>query len=294
MVSISDAVCSRPNAPSRSLPMPTCRGVAGNLADVVNVVDQSIECDARAFRSAPPPLPARHDHPRVERRADHGAPLHQGADLIVGELPVVRHERTAIGVARPHRSAECGERLPEARVAEMRCVEDHTEPLHLPQQLPPADADSAISVRAVCVRSRTVVCRSDCTETGIHRLFEVPHRHDGVGALEAQDVADRNRLAGVARTSAGGADRDRRRPAPAPARHARSISRYHASCPCVIAHACSGECQPGSGLSRWTWRAICVATHRPHARAASRQRRPSRVPGPAGRSCRAPGRGSPG
>ena len=42
-----------------------------------------------------------------------------------------------------------------------------------------------------------------------------------------------------------------------------SIARYHASCPCVGAQACSCECQPGSGLSGATYRAICVATHSP-------------------------------
>src|SRR5205809_7377504 len=38
---------------------------------------------------------------------------------------------------------------------------------------------------------------------------------------------------------------------------------YHASCACVCAHACSGECQPGSVLPRATYLAICVATTRP-------------------------------
>jgi hypothetical protein len=42
-----------------------------------------------------------------------------------------------------------------------------------------------------------------------------------------------------------------------------SMVRYHASCPCVWAHACSGECHPGSGLPGSTYRAMSVATHRP-------------------------------
>ena len=42
-----------------------------------------------------------------------------------------------------------------------------------------------------------------------------------------------------------------------------SIARYQASCACVIAQACSGECQPGEGCRRREYRAICVATQRP-------------------------------
>src|SRR5579875_1083464 len=42
-----------------------------------------------------------------------------------------------------------------------------------------------------------------------------------------------------------------------------SMVLYQASCACVCAHACWGECQPGNGLSGVTYRAICVATTRP-------------------------------
>ena len=57
------------------------------------------------------------------------------ADLLVGELPVVRDQRAAVRVARPHRPREHVERLPEALVAEVRRVEDDAEPIHLAQQL---------------------------------------------------------------------------------------------------------------------------------------------------------------
>ena len=53
------------------------------------------------------------------------------ADLIVAELPVVRHERAAVVVAGPDGPAESVERLPEAVVAQVGGVEDDSEPLHL-------------------------------------------------------------------------------------------------------------------------------------------------------------------
>src|ERR1700761_3977943 len=42
-----------------------------------------------------------------------------------------------------------------------------------------------------------------------------------------------------------------------------SMALYQATCPCVCAQACSGECQPGKGLSGATYLPICVATTSP-------------------------------
>ena len=66
----------------------------------------------------------------------------QLADLIVGELAVVRHERAAVGVAGPDRPAKVIERVAEALVAEVGHVEDHAQPLHLAQQLAAARAET--------------------------------------------------------------------------------------------------------------------------------------------------------
>ena len=74
-------------------------------ANAIDVVDDRLKRDAGRFRRALAPRPARHEHPRVERRADDAAAFDQGLDLIVGQLSLMRHDRPAIGMARPDRPA---------------------------------------------------------------------------------------------------------------------------------------------------------------------------------------------
>ena len=45
--------------------------VAGDLADAIDVIDHRIERDARAFRRRLSAHPPGHEHPGVERGADH-------------------------------------------------------------------------------------------------------------------------------------------------------------------------------------------------------------------------------
>ena len=210
MVSISDAVCSRPNAPSRSLPMP--RAVRCRQPGRCGRRDRApVERDARARRRAPRPLPAWHDHPGVERHADHRAAVDERADLIVGELPVVRHERAAIRVARPHRPAERG-RAPPRSSSSQRCVASRITPSRsISRSSSRPRRRYRLGVRAVRVVAGPVVRRAD-RASPLDGPLEVPHRHDRVRALEAQDVADRRVSVGVAAPSARGDARARRRP----------------------------------------------------------------------------------
>ena len=277
MVSISDAVCSRPNAPSRSLPMPTCCGVAGDLADVVDVVDQPIERHARVLRGAPPPLPARHDHPGVERNANHGAPLDQRADLIVGELPVVRHERAAVGVARPHRSAERLAALPRSW-----CRRDASHRgSHRAAPSPAAARGRGRRVRRLrpC-RARTFPDRNAPVRS---RAGRPPPPVRGAASRrwnQRPRGSGRTRPGDAPRCRAstnGGAARDRQRRAPAPARRVspfRDTTRAAlASSPTPVPASASraGGC-PGARAVR----SVSRRTDR-HARAASPRTRPSRV-----------------
>ena len=78
--------------------------VAGELADVVDVVGDGLEADDLARGLAPDP--AGREHPGVEGRADDGAALDQEADLLVAELPAVGDQGPAVVVAGQHRAAE--------------------------------------------------------------------------------------------------------------------------------------------------------------------------------------------
>ena len=63
--------------------MPAVARVAGDLADVIDVVDDRLERHAGGLRRRFAADPAGHHHPGVERRADDRAALDQPLDLIV-------------------------------------------------------------------------------------------------------------------------------------------------------------------------------------------------------------------
>ena len=148
--------------------MPQCLRVAGDLADVIDVVDDPFERHAGALGRRLAAHPAGHDHPRVERRADDGAAVDELADLIVGELPVVVDERAAVRVAGPDVAAEMVERVAKALVAEMRGVEDHPEPFHLAHQLAAARAEVSLRVGALRVDAGPVVAGPDRAQPLAH------------------------------------------------------------------------------------------------------------------------------
>ena len=75
--------------------------VAGDLANVINVVNDSLQLQTDRFRRRFPANPARHHHPGIERRANYRASLDQCLDLFVAELATVRHQRAAVLMARP-------------------------------------------------------------------------------------------------------------------------------------------------------------------------------------------------
>ncbi len=102
---------------------------------MVDVIRHRLQRDAQGLRSAAAPLPSGHQHPGIEHGTDDGVACNQLAKLIVGELPVVRHEGAAVRVAGPDRPVEMIKGLPEAVVAEVGDVEDDAQPLHLPEEL---------------------------------------------------------------------------------------------------------------------------------------------------------------
>ena len=92
-------------------------GVAGDLADAIDVVGHGLETDRFARGLAPDP--AGDEHPGVEGRADDGTALDQQSDLLVAELPAVGDEHPAVVVTGQHRPAEDVERLEEAGIREV-------------------------------------------------------------------------------------------------------------------------------------------------------------------------------
>ena len=179
---------------------PAVAGVAGELADVIDVIDHVFRASRRRLGRRLAAHPAGHEHPRVERRADHGVALDEIADLVVGELAVVRHQRAAILWLAHTGPLKVIQRLPEAVIAEVSDIEDDAEPLHLAQQFAAARVEAAARVGAVRIHARPVVRRADGAQALGVGALQVLKRDDRVGAFEAQDVADRL-VAGLAESA---------------------------------------------------------------------------------------------
>src|SRR2546429_6533300 len=96
---------------------------ARDLANMVDMLDDFLQGQTRALRRRLLAHPAGDQHPGIQRRANHRAALDERLDLLVAELPIVRHERATILVACPHRTGEQIKRFPEAVIAEMCHVE---------------------------------------------------------------------------------------------------------------------------------------------------------------------------
>lgn len=165
-------------------------GVAGELADVVDVFADlfEFELEVLGFGAVVGPVVDHHDG--VEGHADDGAAFDEGADLVVGELAVPIGEGAAIVVAGPDGTAEAGEGVPEAFVAEVGDVEDDVEVFHLFEEFDAAGREVAFVVGAVAVDAGAIVDGTEGDEAIGAGLFEVFGGEDGVGAFEREEVAD--------------------------------------------------------------------------------------------------------
>ena len=166
-------------------------GVAGELTDVIDVIDHVRQRHAGRLRGRHAAFPAGDQHPRVERRADHAAALDHALQLLVAELPVARHKGAAIAMARPDRAAKKIHRLVKRLVAQVGHVEDYAEPLHLAEQIRPRLAKATALVGAGRVGARAVMRRAKRAQPALVCTLEVLQRHDRVRPLEAQDIANR-------------------------------------------------------------------------------------------------------
>ena len=251
MVCTSEGHCSRPKAPSRSDPMPQWRALPGELADVIDVVGDGLERDAGTLGRRRAADPAGDEHPGVERRADDRAARDELPELFVGELALVRHQRPAVRVARPHRPAKMIHGVAEAVVAQVRGVEDHPEALHLARAAPgPRAPRSPVALVPLRVDAGTVMRRADGAQTLRVGALEVRQRHDRVGAFEAQDVADRQVIRLEPAASVRDDGRAPRGPRSARSRRAPPSPGTRRAAPASSPRPAPGECQPGEPVVR--------------------------------------------
>lgn len=117
--------------------------VAGELAHVIDVIDECLEFQVGGLRRGLAANPTWDEHPRVEHGTDDGVSLDEHLKLVIGELAVMRNERAGIGMAGPDGTGEVIERFPEAFVAQVSGVEDDAQAIHLVEQFATALSDAA-------------------------------------------------------------------------------------------------------------------------------------------------------
>ena len=92
---------------------------------MVNLIDNGGQ--EQAFGGCLTDNPAGPQHPRIEGDADDGLTLDEQFDLIVGKLPIARHERAAIIVTGHHRAREPFQRLKKTLIGKVRHIENHAD-----------------------------------------------------------------------------------------------------------------------------------------------------------------------
>lgn len=165
-------------------------GVAGELAVVIDVIDEGDEVEVGGLRGGLAAGPVGHQHPRVEANADDAAAGDEGEELCVGELPLVGDERAGIVVTGPERAAVEVEGLAAAVVAEVGEVEDEAEFAGEAEELETAGGKRAGGAGALGVNAGAVVRGAEGAESVGVGADEVIEGDEGVGAFETAEVAD--------------------------------------------------------------------------------------------------------
>ena len=94
-----------PKAAVQVAPDGDVAAIPRKLADVIDVGDHIRQPDSLGALPMPPPG---HDHPTIHGDADPPIALYDRANLVVGELALVRHQRPAVGMAGDDPAGELG------------------------------------------------------------------------------------------------------------------------------------------------------------------------------------------
>src|SRR5215217_3513170 len=102
--------------------------VTGELADMVNMICDM--CQYNLLIILRPKSPTGTDHPVIKCGADHPVPREDSANLLVIELALVRHQRTAIIMAGEHNAMKPVHCLPKCLIGEMGQIKDYVLSFH--------------------------------------------------------------------------------------------------------------------------------------------------------------------
>ncbi len=168
--------------------------VAGDLDDVVDVVDDRRDVDPRQGLLDLVLLPAQGAVQELRQNgdADHPALLGQGLEHLVAEVAVMGRKRPA-GRMRGHdRRLRVFQHVPERRIRGVRDVDDHAEPVHLGHDLPAELGQAAVDRLRIARRVGPIGRRPVGQGHEPHaRPVELAQHGqvvlDGVAALDADD-----------------------------------------------------------------------------------------------------------
>ena len=170
--------------------------VAGQLADVVHVVDHVRQLHAGLLRRGLAAHPAGHHHPGVERARR--SPRRARSSALICSSVNCRWSGTSarqlLWLAQTGPSKHF-QRLPKALVAQVRGVEDDAQPLHFGEQFAAEAVSPPAGVRARRVAARAVMRRAERPQARGVGPLQICRRDDRVGPFQAEDIADRRRRA---------------------------------------------------------------------------------------------------
>ena len=136
-------------------------GVAGDLADMVDVVDDGFEGGGVLLWGGLSWNPAGEQHPGVKGDSDDGASLDEKADLWVVELALVRRGGTAGGMTGPNGAVEKFETFLKIFVCEVSDVENDSHLIHFVEKVSSTGGEDSFGIRAGGVDSSSIMRKTN-------------------------------------------------------------------------------------------------------------------------------------
>lgn len=160
-------------------------GVAGDLADVIDVIGRGVDADDFGLSDAA--FPAGKKHPRVEDRADDRFALDEQANLVVAELAIAGNERAAVVMTGQNGAVVNFEGFKKRSVGEVRGVENHSDPHEFFQQVAAGWGQRTIDASARGVMTVAVMRWANGAEAVLPPMLNLLRIHDRVRAFHADD-----------------------------------------------------------------------------------------------------------
>src|SRR5690606_34756871 len=164
------------------------KSIASDLTYMVHVVDHHLECTVQLFRIGNTALPSRNHHPGIQDSPNNCTPSDEFFDLFIAEISVLVNMCPAVVVTCPNWSVEVVHGFPETVVAQVCCIKDDVQSLHLLKQFLPFRTHRSGGIGALGIATRTVVCGANSAQSVRVCTFKMIQCYDRICTLEAKNV----------------------------------------------------------------------------------------------------------